>query len=95
VELVGANIDSKDAARAMLQEAIGKTACGGADIEAAEPLNIEGITIKGALEFFAATRDKARLCREDYDGIFGNGLRGFGGALPIDGDLACHNEALG
>ena len=95
VQLVGADVEGEDAPGAVLQEAVGEAARGGADVEAAEVGDVEPEGVKGALEFLAAAADEAGFGEEGELGAFGDGLAGLEGLLAVEEDFAGEDEALG
>ena len=94
-ELVGSDIVGVDSSGAVLEEAVGETAGGSADIEGDEAGDVDVEVVQGAFEFEAAAADVARGFFDAEDGVEGNEGAGFEAGLIVDEDLAGEDEAFG
>ena len=95
IELAGADIDRMDAHGSGLEQNVGESAGGGADIEAGPAGDIDGEVAERAGQLEAAAAHVGRA-REDLDAtVIGDGLAGLGGFLPVDEHLAGHDQGLG
>jgi len=95
IDLAGADIDGMDPRGSGLEQNVGESAGGGADIEADPAGDIDGEVGERASQFEAAAADVGRA-REDLDAaVVGDGLAGLGGFLAVEEHLAGHDEGLG
>lgn len=94
-ELIGADIVGVDSGGAVLEQAVGKAAGGGADIEGDEAGDVDFEVVEGAFEFEAAAADIAWGFFDAEDGVEGDEGAGFEAGLIIDEDLAGEDEAFG
>ena len=92
-ELTVPDVDGHDARRAALEEAVGKTAGGGADVQTNPARDGEpsrGKKLEGVLEFVAAAGDEARRPLD----LEGDRLVELGSRLVVPGDEAGDHESL-
>ena len=78
VELARGDVERDDALRAVLQQAVGEPAGRGADVEAAEPADIDSEHIERVLELDAAAGDVGRWLGDRQLGVLGDELAGLG-----------------
>jgi hypothetical protein len=96
VDLAVAGVDGQYGGGAVLEEAVGEAAGGGADVGAGEGLDGDGPGGEGGFEFEAAAGDVAEVVAEEADdgGVVDRGA-GFVDALLVDEDAAGDDEGLG
>ena len=94
-ELARTHIDCMDALGPGLQQGIGESAGRGADIQADSTRHVDREVTQSGGQFQPATTDERRPGQNFERGIFGYGLAGLGGLLPIEKNLASHDEGLG
>jgi hypothetical protein len=90
-----ANVHGKNLCRAVLQQAIGETAGGCAQVERGQPDDIQLKMVQGVFQFVAAAAD-VFFVRVQSEPIIGfDGVAGFVRGLGVDADLAGNNGAFG
>lgn len=96
VELPVADVNAVDVGGAVLEEAVGEAAGGGADVEGVKAGGVDVKVGEGVGEFFSAAADVARGCFDVQRGVWWEGGGGFGdegvGAGP---DFSGHDEGFG
>ena len=90
-----ADVDGDDGFGAVLEEAVGEAAGGGADVDAAGAVDAEVEAVEGFLEFEAAAGDEGFGVADAEGGVGGDEVAGFGGGGVVDEDFAGEDEALG
>ena len=94
-ELPPANVHGKNLRRAVLQQTIGESAGGRAQVERRESGDVQLEMAQGVFQFVAATAD-VFLVRIQGEPVIGfNGVAGFVCGLGIDADLSGENGAFG
>lgn len=94
-KLTPTDVDGKNGGSAVLEEAIGETAGGSADIDGAGIAHVEVKMVNGMFEFEPAATDILLGCDagDEVGGL--NGIARFAGGMAVDEDLGGQNGALG
>ena len=94
IHLIGADVEGVDDAGTALEEAVRKTAGGGADVEADFIGNVDLPVVQGGFHFQAAAADEARLGEKFDFCIFRDFATGFVRLLPVEEHLPREDERL-
>jgi hypothetical protein len=95
MELAAADVDGDDTGGAVLEEAVGKAAGGGAEVETGEAGGVDGEGAEGGFELEPATADVGERLSELEWGIGVEGLGGFDEQAGSAADLPGHDELAG
>jgi hypothetical protein len=94
-ELVGADVEGVDGGGSALEQAVGKSAGAGADIEARHRLDVEVKCVQCALEFQAAPTDEAGFFLQFDEFIGGDFFARFTGDAGADFHFSGEDQPLG
>src|SRR5262249_54880237 len=94
-KLALANVHREHAGRAVLQQAIGKAAGGGAQIQSGEPAHLDLEMAEGVFQFSPAAADVFFAGAQGHFVVRTHRIAGLVRRLLIDLDLASHDGALG
>jgi hypothetical protein len=94
-ELTTANVHGKNFRRAMLQQTIGESAGGRAQVEHGRSCDIQMKILQGMFQLVAAAADVFIAGTEGKLVIGLDGIAGFVGGLGVDADLSGKNGAFG
>jgi len=95
VELIGVDVDREDFGGAVLEQAIGEAAVGGAEVEADLSGGIDSEIVKGPFEFEAATGDVFLNTAVNFDSdVVRYGVAGLGDGGAVNQDFAGEDHGL-